>query len=64
MKIELELPYVDEELSIKITVRKDGEVVVEDKKPSTTPSPTPTKAQPKKKTTPPVAGGNFMNADF
>ena len=63
MKIELELPYVDEELSIKITVKKDGNVVVE--KPVTAPTPSAPKTQPKKKTTPaPTGGSNFMNADF
>lgn len=64
MKIELELPYVDEELSIKITVKKDGNVVVE--KPVTAPTPPAPKTQPKKKTTTPAptGGSNFMNADF
>lgn len=61
MKIELELPYVDEELSIKITIKKDGEVVVGGAKPlATSPSTQPKK----KKDNPSSVGGNFMNADF
>ena len=64
MKIELEIPYIDnEELSIKITIKKDGEVLVSKNSGTTSP---PTK--PKKKTPPPSTpgsfGGNFMNAEF
>lgn len=74
MKIELEIPYIeDDELSIKIIIRKDGVVSVEgatsapnviEKKPKTQP-----KEKKKSSATAPPAipnsfGGNFMNAEF
>lgn len=66
MKIELEIPYVEDELSIKITIKKDGEVLVDDKK-STNALP---KTQPKEKKKSSVKdpssliGGNYMDANF
>jgi hypothetical protein len=70
MKIELDIPFIeDDELSIKITIRKDGQVLVNH---TSTPPVLEERTQPKKKkekssvkNTPlDSIGGNFMNAEF
>jgi len=62
IKIELELPEFEKELSITVTLKKDGEIV------STFSSPSPEiateKKVPEKKTKPKKSGGNFMDIDL
>lgn len=67
MKIELEIPYIEDELSIKITIKRDGQVLVDDKKSTNTTPPVKAQSGVKRKSAvkdPSSLGGNFMNADF
>ena len=80
MKIEFEIPEFEKELSINITIKKDGEVVCNTStSPSlikTEPSPEPVKEKkkvenkspeentPNKKPAGKPVGGNLMDMDF
>ena len=73
MKIELDIPYIeDDELSIKITIRKNGEVLVNNTNTHQNLIEEKQNAQPKRKKEKSSVkdspldsiGGNFMNAEF
>jgi hypothetical protein len=79
MKIELDIPYIEDELNIKITIHKDGTGVLVNNSTGTTTFPidnvvkeelSKKEIQPKEKkktsnkSTPLNLGGNYMNADF
>lgn len=73
IKFEVEIPEFDEEISIIVTLKKDGKVVETSTspstKPSTVPSPTAKPSSPKKNkvansSNSLLGGGNMMNLDI
>jgi len=58
IKFEIDLPEFENELSLELTIKRDGKVVVNKK---TTTSP-PSSSKPTKKTS--DVGGNMMNLEI
>ena len=70
LKIELDLPEVEKELNINITIKKDGEVVYSASSPSGNVEikemvkEEPAPKTKKKSSGKAASGGNFMNLDL